>query len=556
MAKKGQFGGGGAARGSAPTSTNYARRSGEGARLTPLPIPGDEGALPYAGGGYTPGHYSDPTYYGYGGAVPYQAAPLYPLGGGAIPLPPEPPPQAPDGGLGNLLSLASLVRRIPGVQDAITGGAGETLGSLLGPVNTGKTLASLGIPGDSWLGANAAYGAAGKGGMGLIDGSMQATPGLEWSTDSGMVNTGMGPGGVASNDPIAVAKRYGLDTPVGSQSYVGTGRTPMSSGPTMRGGAAAVAPPPVGSGPLQPAFAGGEGTGFGSVTSNPMGYAIPAAMMAFAKWSDAREDKQRREAAQRYFTDVQDADRQQFGDGLSGFATTGDRYWLERPIQGGNTNAGDFAPQRYVDTSISALPISSQQYTGSYVPDLYKQGRTAIELRGVKDADTLAELVNQHVDPMVQWAASAPKRIGGSDAELEKYSAWAAKTNPLAQRYATHMRSGDRINLGPDDKVPAGYELASNMGYGSDAPKLPTARSYGAKKGAAQNVMGGGQNGAKMPGGSQSGRTGIRTTPQVNNSRVDAFNRYAASLSDKPGFTQSTPKEQWESFNRSQFGRR
>lgn len=489
MAVRGQFGGvrGTGSRGSAPTSASYGRASGEGARLRPMPAPGDEGGIPWAGGTYIPGNYANPTYFPNSPSPYYFAAGDLPFplgGGGPIEPPPEPPVPPGGGGLGNLIDLALWANRLRNLPNStLGGGLGELAGSTLGPEKVTKLAEVLGVDPASWMGANMAYGAGDV---------AAAVPGLEWG--------GMNPYGYGGGLPGDVLAAAGGDPSAAigyMQGDVSAGVPGLKWGKPGAAPSATVAPPPLpaGGGPTFAPRFGGEGMGVTPQTTNMYGYAIPAAMMAYAGWSDANEDKKRREAAARYATDVKDANRTKFSDDVSGFGASNDRYWLEMPKLPSQANAGDFRPERYIDRSIASGPISTQQYTGSYTQPQGDASRTAVELTGASNPGAVGRYIQENVNPVVQWAKTAPN-IGANDQGQEEYSAWAAKTFPGQQRYAMDMRTGEKRYLADGEAVPTGYELAPNQGYGVDPPKMPQAPAKASQSGRGTPSIGGGQGGS------------------------------------------------------------
>ena len=495
---------GGLGAGSAPTSATQARNSHDGALLTPLEAPDEERGNIFGSGSYVPRSYAATGPMPYGG-MGFYGMPMLNAGWGGYPASPMPPEMQQGGGGGgsplmDLLLLLNSLRRGAGGGADVTGSVGRMLGSLAGPVNTGRSLATLGIAGDSWLGANAAFGAAGSGSLGLIDGAMQATPGLTWGAESGLANTTPG---------------LGLTTP--NMQAIGS-------------------------------------------------MAIPAAMLLYGNMSQVREHKKRMEAAERYATAAEGAERTDLGENVSGFGSD-DRYYLETPLMNRPGNEGDFGVDKYLDRAIASAPIGTQQYTGSYSSPVAGGGRTATELTGVGDQKSLEQFLRTVVTPTVNFAASAP-RAGATDAGQEDHSKWLARELPSVlgggQRYATHMRTGERMNLEDGQATPLGYDLASNNGFGSDAPPLPTAKSLAGVMSQAQDqeVLGsGGQGGLVVrgrgpgPQGTQ-GSQGTQGTQKGRGSRVDAFNAYDRSLRGKAGWDKATPKERWESFNKSKAGRR
>lgn len=316
--------------------------------------------------------------------------------------------------------------------------------------------------------------------------------------------------------------------------------------------------------PMNP---GGEGMGGGFTTSNPYGFAIPAAMLAFAKWSDSNEAKKRMEAAQRYgnAASAYGSERDQYSDGLTGFMGNNGNYYLEQNNGEANTAGSDFHLSRYLDTALQASPTSDVQYTGEYSQPMLGAGRNAVELKNVGDSASMQEYLRNVIAPTYDVAQSAP-RFGANDQGQEDQSRWLARELPSilggGQRYALNMKDGSRLDLADGQVAPAGYELASNNGYGSDAPALPTrgsmAEALANNRTRSTPSIGGSQAGSRNVSGAPSGGGGSSRAAGFSQPtpKVKPITPTAAKKPAKPtGGSRFVPKPNQGIFSEADLGR-
>lgn len=215
----------------------------------------------------------------------------------------------------------------------------------------------------------------------------------------------------------------------------------------------------------------------GQVAGAPAGAAmgfnpyIPAAMLAFAMWSQGQDDKKRMATAKRYMDAVERSGgvgnkiHESKSSDYFGLDNEGD-YYVNHAGQrdkniGRNLGYGD-GPARTLQGMWEYDMPGRYGHSGGFLSD----GRVAREYRGAGPdaAATIDKRVIDVVAPMYDWQASMPK-FQQNDAAVEAQQKWIEKNPPPVKltdiaRKVVDKKSGNVSYIGMNDPIPRRHELA------------------------------------------------------------------------------------------------
>lgn len=450
--------------GTSANTANYAGSSGEGGRLARLKAPGEEGAFPFAGGGYVPGAAPPATYAGTGAPAPVilgrgeqpvvmgSAPPLVDEDGNVIPPPP------PNYSLMDVLSAVNNANRLFGGGNRFTVGdtIAELAGNALGPEASAAAMENLGIPAGSSIGSNMTFGAAGSrqlpgGGYDMLGDTVTGTPGIsDITTTTGGNGSNLDLSAIPQNNaygynssgryvPVSEGGMYSANGSLINPFTIGSGFGSLSSGAigvntAQAAGMAGGSGVPLAA--INPSMVSGAA---GGVAANPMlGAGIGAGIMALIGLSAAHDAKQQAKAYEN-FTDLLQGEHQWDTLGHSGKSyyanDAANRAYLSGAtpetygIGGlGTIGWGALNENPYVDGKIQHTGGLSRQFGVGGKADIsdnaLQNGRFGVlEFKGVNDQAGNVDYLRQVYDPIQQWEAmmeDAWRKQGGSGLKMDR----------------------------------------------------------------------------------------------------------------------------------------